>query len=55
MQDRYVVELVDRLLKDARDDDRLFSGLLVLIGGDFAQTLPIVVLSSRTRIVAAYL
>ncbi|KAJ5751269.1 hypothetical protein N7533_008297 [Penicillium manginii] len=55
MQDRYAVELVDRLLKDARDDDRLFGGLPVLMGGDFAQTLPIVVPSSRTRTVAACL
>jgi hypothetical protein len=55
MQDRYAVELVNRLLQDARDDDRLFGGLPVLMGGDFAQTLPIVVPSSRTRTVAACL
>jgi hypothetical protein len=55
MQDRYAVELVNRLLQDARDNNYLFSSLSVLIGGDFAQTLPIVVLSSRTRTIATCL
>lgn len=55
MQDRHAVELVNRLLQDARDNDHLFGGLPVLMGGEFAQTLPIVVPSSRTRTVAACL
>ncbi|KAJ5865150.1 uncharacterized protein N7529_007066 [Penicillium soppii] len=55
MQDRYAVELVNRLLQDARDNHCLFGGLPVLMGGDFAQTLPIVVPYSRTRTVAACL
>ncbi|KAJ5562712.1 hypothetical protein N7535_002843 [Penicillium sp. DV-2018c] len=55
MRDRHAVELVDRLCQDARDNRSLFGGLPVLMGGDFAQTLPIVAPSTRTRTVAACL
>lgn len=42
MQYRYCFQSVDKLLKDVRSDKRLFGGLPVVLGGDFAQILPVV-------------
>lgn len=42
MQHRYCYQSVDKLLKDVKSDERLFRRLLVVLGGDFAQILPIV-------------
>ncbi|THC87617.1 hypothetical protein EYZ11_012938 [Aspergillus tanneri] len=47
MQHRNAFEAVDRLLKDIRKDERLFGGIPILMGGDFAQTLPVVPKSPR--------
>jgi ATP-dependent DNA helicase PIF1 len=43
MQHCYCFEAVHRLMCDLRsDDDHLFGGVPMVMGGDFAQTLPVV-------------
>jgi hypothetical protein len=36
IQNKYDFEAVDRILRDIRDYEKLFSGLLVIFSGDFA-------------------
>ncbi|KAI7938124.1 hypothetical protein MJO28_015044 [Puccinia striiformis f. sp. tritici] len=42
MQHRHAVEAVDRSMQDLMQDERPFGGKLVIFGGDFRQTLPVV-------------
>ena len=35
-------ECLDRMLRDFRDSDALFGGLLMILAGDFRQTLPVI-------------
>jgi hypothetical protein len=52
MQDRRCPESVDRTMRDIRNDPtRPFGGVPVVFGGDFQQTLPIVVKGGREQIV----
>lgn len=53
MQHRYCFEAVDRTLRDIRQDDSLFGGIPVILGGDFAQIAPVIRHGDRTAIVAA--
>ncbi|RFU23627.1 hypothetical protein B7463_g12712, partial [Scytalidium lignicola] len=58
MQHKYCFEVVHRLfcdLQSVEDQDLLFGGLLVILGGDFAQILPVVVGSTRADAVNACL
>lgn len=55
MQHKLCFEVVDRLLKDLRDPDHLFGGVPILLGGDFAQILPVMKSGSRADVVAACL
>src|SRR5579871_6610697 len=57
MQHKHAFECVHRLFTDLRDtdDDVLFGGVPVILGGDFAQTLPIVPRGSRADTVTACL
>lgn len=55
MQHRHCFEAVDRTLRDVLDTDKLFGGLPMLFGGDFAQILPVVRKGSRAQIVQASL
>jgi hypothetical protein len=57
MQHKYCFEVVHRLMVDLRSvaDDVLFGGVPVVLGGDFAQILPVVPHGSRTEIVRACL
>jgi hypothetical protein len=57
MQHKYCFEVVHRLLVDVRSvtDDILFGGVPVILGGDFAQILPVVPRGSRADIVTACL
>ena len=55
MQNRYCFEAVDRMLQDIRDCARPFGGIPVILGGDFAQILPVVPRGSRADIVAVSL
>ena len=50
MQHCFCFEAVDRMLQDIRSNDCLFGGLPVIMGGDFAQILPVV---RRATIVGA--
>ena len=52
-QHRHAVEALDRTLWDIRDDEWLFGGITVILGGDFLQTLPVVPRGSRMDIVNA--
>jgi len=51
MSDRYVIETVDRTLRDVLKIDKPFGGIPILFSGDWQQTLPIVVRGSRFQIV----
>ena len=57
MQHKYCFEVVHRLLVDLRSvtDDVLFGGVPVILGGDFAQILPVIPHGSRPEIVSACL
>jgi PIF1-like helicase/Helitron helicase-like domain at N-terminus len=57
MQHKYCFEVVSRLLADLRSvkEDVLFGGVPVVLGGDFAQILPVVPQGSRADIVSACL
>ena len=56
MQNRFAFEAVDRLLRDMRrNDDHLFGGVPAVLGGDWAQTLPVVPRGSRAAVTAACL
>ncbi|RJE24685.1 hypothetical protein PHISCL_03000 [Aspergillus sclerotialis] len=56
MQNRFAFEAVDRMLRDVRKCDQgPFGGLILLFGGDFAQTLPVIRLGTRSAITAASL
>ena len=56
MQHKHCFEAVDRTLRDLRSrHDLLFGGVPVVLGGDFAQTLPIILRGSRGDIVRACL
>ena len=52
MADRWMLEAIDRTLRDVRDQkDTLFGGLPVLLSGDWRQCLPVVTKGSRADIV----
>jgi len=53
MQNRFIVEAVDRSLRDFLDNDVPFGGITVAWGGDFKQTLPVIVGGSREETVGA--
>ena len=53
MQHRSCFEVVDRMLQDIRSNNRLFGGLPVIMGGDFAQILPVVRRGTRATVVGA--
>jgi PIF1-like helicase/Helicase len=53
MQHRYVIECVDRSLRDLFDTDIDFGKITILFGGDFRQTLPVIPHGSREQIVGA--
>jgi PIF1-like helicase len=36
------VETIDRTLRDFRDNDTVMGGTLLLLSGDFCQTLPVI-------------
>ena len=53
MQHRFCFEAVDRMLQNIWNNNRLFGGLPVIMGGDFAQILPVVCRGIRATIVGA--
>ena len=55
MQHRFCFEAVDRTLRDICNCDTLFGGIPTILGGDFAQILPVVRKGNRSQIVQACL
>ncbi|XP_057463821.1 uncharacterized protein LOC130753661 [Actinidia eriantha] len=55
MQHRYCVKTVDRTLKDIYDNINPFGGIIVILGGDFRQVLPVIPKGVREQIVSASL
>jgi len=55
IQHRHCFEAVDRHLRDIRNCDKPFGGIVVILGGDFAQILPVIKHGSRANIVLACL
>ena len=53
MQHRHIIEAVDRSFRDVCDSDKPFGGHTIIFGGDFQQTLPVIVRGSRAQIVGA--
>jgi DNA replication protein DnaC len=54
-QHRHAIEALDRTLRDVRNNESPFGGLTTIFGGDFQQTLPVVVRGSREETVDATL
>lgn len=55
MANKKSLEALDRTLKDFRNSARLFGGALILLVGDFRQTLPVVPRSTPADELNAYL
>ena len=55
MQYRHAIESIDCTLQDLLGRDVPFGGIVVLFGGDFCQTLPVIPHGSREQIVGAAL
>lgn len=55
MQHRYCFEAVSRTLADIRGNDLSFGGIPVILGGDFAQILPVIPRGNRATTVTANL
>ena len=53
MQHCFCFEVVDWMLQDIQNNNRLFGGPPVIMGGDFAQILPVVRRGTRATIVGA--
>jgi PIF1-like helicase len=53
MQHKYATDAVDRTLRDLKKILCPFSGITILFGGDFRQTLPVIPRGSREQVIAA--
>ena len=54
MAHKYIFEAVDRSFRDITEKkDKLFGGIIVVMGGDFRQILPVVIRGTRSQIVNA--
>ena len=51
MLDRYQFEAIDRMLRDITSNNVPFGGKILVLGGDFRQTLPVIPRGSDTAIV----
>ncbi|CAI9303740.1 unnamed protein product [Lactuca saligna] len=55
MAKRQAIEALDDLLQDLMESSEIFGGKVVVLGGDFRQTLPVVRNGSKYDTIAAYL
>ncbi len=55
MQYKYYFETIHRILKNICRSNTLFGKIPIILGGDFAQILPIVRKANRARTIAANL
>ena len=53
MQHKLAIDAVDRTMREIRATDRPFGGITMLFGGDFRQTLPVILHGNRQQVVAA--
>jgi PIF1-like helicase len=53
MLHRYLLEAIDRTLRDIMDSDEQFGGKIVIVAGDLRQILPVVRYGRRAEIVSA--
>ncbi|MEN9568090.1 MAG: hypothetical protein RLZZ69_3286, partial [Cyanobacteriota bacterium] len=51
MSSRFLLEALDRCLKDIRQIEEPFGGLVMVLAGDFRQTLPVVSHASPSQII----
>ena len=51
MTSKYAFETVDYMFRDACNNNEIFGGIVVIVSGDFHQTLPIVRHLNRTQII----
>lgn len=51
MAPRYVLEIMDRTLRDIMQNDLYFGGKIILLGGDFRQLLPVKERATRCEII----
>ena len=51
MAPRYAMEVMDKTLRDIMNNDTIFGGKIVVLGGDFRQLLPVKVRGTRSEIV----
>ena len=51
MAPRYTFEIMNRILKDMMNNDLLFGGKVVILGGDFRQLLPILSRHIRSEVI----
>ena len=49
MAPRYAIEIMDRTLRDIMNNNKLFRGKIVALGGDFRQLLPVKVHGNRNE------
>src|SRR5436305_3934921 len=52
---RYAFEAVNRTFRDLTNVNKIFGGKIIILGGDFRQTLPVVVRGTQAQIVDACL
>ncbi|GFX26620.1 ATP-dependent DNA helicase [Trichonephila clavipes] len=55
MANKHSLEAIDRTLKDIKNNTRLFVGVLMLLSGDFRQTLPVIPRATYADEINAYL
>src|SRR4051794_33529424 len=53
MAHRFAFEAVERTFRDVTDNEKPFGGIIVVLGGDFRQILPVVIRGRREQIVNA--
>ena len=53
MANKYALKALDCTLKDILDNDALFGGKVMVMGGDFCHVLPVMPKGSKAQMVAA--
>jgi hypothetical protein len=48
---KYALEAIDRLLKDLCNNNKIFGDKIIILSGDFRQTLPVILHGNRTQII----
>ena len=51
MKSKHAFEAVDRLFRDLCKNNIIFGGKVIIVSGDFRQTLPVVEHGNRTKLI----